>query len=145
MNYYINKYKHTNATKLRMLNDKCPKKYWKFLNNLKPKSAGSTSPDITELYEHFRNINTCDYDQSNNYDFVHHDANQLHDNEYLNGPISEYEINKCIMNLKNAKAPSPTDDIINEYIKTTKHILLPIYCKLFNCILETGFYTKKLA
>ena len=46
------------------------------------------------------------------------------------------------MNLKNSKAPSPFDNIINEYIKSTKQLLLPFYCKFFNCVLNTGLIPK---
>ena len=49
-------------------------------------------------------------------------------NDCLNSEITEYEIIKCIMNLKNSKAPSPFDNIINEYINSTKQLLLPFYC-----------------
>ena len=52
--------------------------------------------------------------------------------------ISQDEICKCILKLKNSKAPSPSDHILNEYIKSTKDILLPFYTKLFNCVLQTG-------
>ena len=57
---------------------------------------------------------------------------------YLNAPLTEHEIIKCINNLKNSKASSPSDNILNEYIKSTKEILIPFYCKLFNCIIDTG-------
>jgi len=43
-------------------------------------------------------------------------------------------LNKC----KNGKASSPADDILNKYLKCTKHIMLPIYKSLFNLILDTG-------
>ena len=53
--------------------------------------------------------------------------------------ITEQEINYCINDFKNSKAASPFDNIINEYIKSTKHLILPLYYKQFNCVLETGF------
>ena len=31
------------------------------------------------------------------------------------------------------------DHVLNEYLKYSKAVLLPIYCKLFNLILNTGF------
>ena len=58
---------------------------------------------------------------------------------YLNSEITEQEINYCINNSKNSITASPFDNIINEYIKSTKHLILPLYCKLFNSVLETGF------
>ena len=39
--------------------------------------------------------------------------------------------------LKNNKAAG-NDSIINEYIKSTAHIMLPIYTNLFNLIFDTG-------
>ena len=42
-----------------------------------------------------------------------------------------------IKDLKNDKAPG-YDNIINEYIKSTMHLLMPLYLKLFNKILDTG-------
>ena len=47
-------------------------------------------------------------------------------------------IDSCIKKLKNNKA-SGEDHIINEYIKSTSGLFLPIYEKIFNLIFETGF------
>ena len=55
----------------------------------------------------------------------------------VNQPITESEILKCVKLLKNNKA-SGEDNIVNEHIKSTIHLLLPIYCKLCNIILDTG-------
>ena len=55
----------------------------------------------------------------------------------VNQPITEAEILKSVKSLKNNKA-SGEDNIVNEHIKSTIHLLLPIYCKLFNIILDTG-------
>ena len=59
------------------------------------------------------------------------------DNEILNSPITDCEISKCIKSLKNNKACG-NDDIINEYIKSTAHIMMPLYNSFFNLIFETG-------
>lgn len=55
----------------------------------------------------------------------------------LNTRITSAEISKCIINLKNGKAPAE-DKILNEYIKSSKELLLPIYEKLFNVIFDSG-------
>ena len=47
----------------------------------------------------------------------------------MNQPITESEI------LKNSKASGA--DILNELIKSSVHLLLSIYCKLFNVVLDT--------
>ena len=59
------------------------------------------------------------------------------DNEILNSEILEQEILQCVLSLKNGKAAGD-DKIINEYIKTTVHIFMPIYLKLFNKVLNSG-------
>jgi hypothetical protein len=52
-------------------------------------------------------------------------------NEGINTYISQEEILSCIKKLKNNKA-SGEDHIINEYIKSTSGLFLPIYEKIFN-------------
>ena len=92
-------------------------------------------PDIKTLYEYFKNSNIPDYDVQENCDIENN--HNLDNNEYLNSPITPAEIEKCINKLKNSKSPG-TDNIINEYIKQTKQLLLPVYTQLFNIILDTG-------
>ena len=59
-------------------------------------------------------------------------------NEGINTYISQEEILCCIKKLKNNKA-SGDDHIINEYIKSTSGLFLPIYETIFNLIFETVF------
>ena len=55
----------------------------------------------------------------------------------LNDPISNKEINTAIKLLLLHKS-SGVDDVLNEYIISAKHIVVPIYRKLLNLILENG-------
>ena len=64
------------------------------------------------------------------------------DSILLDLEITEKEIVECIDQLKSSKSPG-TDDIINEYLKTTKQILLPHYLKISNLILNTGLIPSK--
>ena len=59
------------------------------------------------------------------------------DNEEINKPITVNEIKEVIMNLKRNKAGS-CDNILNEHTVHTADIFLPIYCDVFNCILDFG-------
>ena len=59
---------------------------------------------------------------------------------YVRGP----EVEKCIISLNNGKVCSPVDNIINEYLKYSKDLLLPLLTKLFNCIFDTGLFTSVL-
>ena len=43
-----------------------------------------------------------------------------------------------MLTLKNAKASSAADNILNEYIKPTKHVMLLLYVELFNSVFDTG-------
>ena len=100
-------------TKLRSLRSKSPKLYWNFLNNLSPKiKKNKESPSIEEFYEHFCNIN-FDPNQEQFNGIIYQHANNLD----INSPITESEKCACIHNLKNCKASSPSDTILNEYQK----------------------------
>ena len=54
-------------------------------------------------------------------------------NTELNAPITVDEISKVNLTLK-----IKNDNVLNEYLKYSKGAMLPIYCKLFNLILNTG-------
>ena len=55
----------------------------------------------------------------------------------LNNPINQHEISTAIKALKLNKS-SGIDEIINEYIISTKNLMFPIYEKPFNIILNFG-------
>lgn len=134
MNKFINKYNKENESKLRNMQRKQPKDYWKYLNSLKNKK-NIEKPDLSVLYEHFKAMNSVDSgsDQGSDSSWSDHQD----ENEYLNSPITCGEIEKCIRNLKNSKSPG-LDNILNEYIKNTKLLMLPLYVKLFNAVLDSG-------
>ena len=87
------------------------------------------------LYEHFKNIN-CGESDSSNFPVT---TAFVRTNYELNSPKLSSETESCISNLNNGKACSPIDNILTEYIKNTKDLLLPLYTKLFNCVLDAGF------
>lgn len=109
-----------------------PKTYWRILNGKKKK------PDIpitlNQFYEHFKQLATDNTSVNNNTEFENIETNFSY---ILNDPITEEEVLKNIKKLKNNKSPG-TDMIINEYIKITKNILLPLYVMFFNKILDNG-------
>ena len=59
------------------------------------------------------------------------------DTSELNQPFSDIEVRMFVKNLKNNKA-SGIDGILNEFIKHSLDLMLPLYLKLFNKILDTG-------
>ena len=58
-------------------------------------------------------------------------------NNEINGNLTENEILSATKLLKNNKS-SGLDNILNEYIKSTIHVMIPIYKRLFNLIPDMG-------
>ena len=133
MHKFINEHEHRNENKLRSMNKQKPKDYWRFLNSLKKKPQVE-QPSLSELFDYFKEQNTSNDPENNADDPI---FNLTDSDETLNSPITEQEINKMILKLNNSKTSS-NDLILNEHIKSTKHIMLPIYCSLFNKVLDTG-------
>ena len=73
------------------------------------------------------------------YDSPQVDNSSVNDENILYKSISEEEIRTCISRLKNHKA-SGVDNIINEYIKATKDIPMPVYTRVFNIIFMNGIF-----
>ena len=56
-------------------------------------------------------------------------------NEEINQPITDNEIIEAVHSLKHNKSPG-SDETLNEHIKSTLHIMLPTYVKLFNLVFD---------
>ena len=119
--------------KIRDLKCNNPKLYWDLLKE--HGSINEIAVDSNELYNHFKNLSSgvCDKDEESNI----LRQGMSNSNDSLDGLFTQEEIMKCIRKLKNNKS-SGLDLIINEYLKYTSDLMLPIYEKLFNVILETG-------
>ena len=108
---------------------KNPKAYWNYLNSLQTNTNHSI-PSTQEFYDHFQTVNKSNEPQE-------HVTCNLDSNTILNSKITLEEIIQCIKHLKNGKACGE-DKILNEYIKHSKHLFLPIYEKLFNIVFDSG-------
>ena len=109
---------------MRNLKNKTPKEYWKIINSIDNKKADNNI-ELDTLYTFFKDLNKqpdIDDDSCDDNTDICIDDND----EILNSPITDSEILKCIKALKNNKACA-NDDIINEYIKSTSNIMLPLY------------------
>ncbi len=90
---------------------------------------------LNKFYDHFKQLAN---DDINNSAVINTD----HENDdtdpplLLNEPISE-EVLRNIKKLKNNKS-SGADMILNEYIKCTQTMLLPLYVKLRNKVFDSG-------
>ena len=86
-----------------------------------------------------KNLNVCNSNNDyENINFGHDDFPQFSD---INNPISINEIKVCAKKLANGKS-NGLDQIVNEHIKSTLHIMLPLYHKLFNLVFDTGIIPK---
>ena len=133
MNKYIRKFKVENGNKLRSMHHKRPKDFWKVLNSIKSRKDAQ-QPALDDFYEYFKNINMVDQEELDDFQIPTPDPNNS--NEILNQTITAKEIETCIKTLKSLKS-ADLDNILNEYIKSTYKMLLPVYVQLFNIVLDT--------
>ena len=128
-----NRYNTIQTDKIRKLKHADPKKFWNLLKDKNKLSEPTASLDA--FYDFFKNLNETSCSENSNTEDETLEINPT--NEYINGPITEEEIQQCIKVLKNNKAPG-YDNIVNEQIKYTAPMMINIYKKLFNIVFETG-------
>ena len=132
------KYNGQKICRLRNLKKNNPKEYWKVINS--GKNANNTSAPLTDFYNVFKNINFQDdvgpSQDGYSFEFDINGNNEINYDE-INQTITENKILAAIKSLKNNKS-SGLDNIVNEHLKSTIQVMIPIYKKLFNMILDTG-------
>ena len=80
----------------------------------------------------FKTFNETPDNIEHDYDFLDIEPHFINTpNIKINGQITADEILKSINDSKTEKACGD-DNIINEYIKSSAHLMIPIYVKLFN-------------
>ena len=109
-----------------------PKIYWRIINGGKQDAVQAS---VENLFTFFKNTNSRDISDSSDPAFVRPENAQT--NEQINMKITLTEIEKQLKSLKNNKS-SGIDLVMNEHIKSTFHIMGPVYEKLFNIILDSG-------
>ena len=121
------------AKQLRNLKDKNPKQYWKILQGNKKENINIATET---LKEHFENLAVELGDIENLPPQDNANVREL-DTSALNQSFTETEIRNFVKNLKNNKAAG-IDRILNEFIKHSIDIMIPLYIKLFNRVLDKG-------
>ena len=135
MNRHINKHKWKNMNRLRQMHTIKPKEYWRYLNTVTKNKSNTKNPPLRDFYEYFKTVNVLENEESFN---IHESEYNADDSDQiLNSEITETEILKATNALKSGKSPG-YDEILNEYIKSTKLAFMPLYIKLFNIIFDTG-------
>jgi len=115
------------------MRSKSPKMYWQYISSLgKPKRHVDLDNDM--FYNFFKDLNAHVNDDETVPDVNFPDVNLQHN---LDVDITADEITKCINNLNCGKASGP-DSVLNEYIKHSSSLFMPVYVKLFNRILSSG-------
>ena len=118
--------------KLRELKVTDSKLYWRLISNNKKED---TPILISEFFKHFKDL-SLNSQQTDSEPPIF--LGPSLDNSALNKVFDEKEIGDCIQSLKNGKSAG-IDLIVNEYIKSTKDIMMPLYIKLFNKVLQCGY------
>ena len=132
----VRSHKNSTILKLKNLKSAKPREFWKIINSINDNKQCKCP--LEDLYEHFKRINT--ENENENYMNLNNEnnGNKNNINNEINQHITESEIYTAVKNLKNNKSHG-NDNILNEHIKTTIHVMAPIYVKLFNIIFDTGY------
>ena len=130
---------HQNLNKkFRNLKQSDPKSYWSLLNKYSNEKKKFISDITSEVFfEHFSKLNEGNADNDESFDPI--DLSNISEyNSELNKAISNEEISVAINGLNNNKACSVYDNILNEYIKHSKDMMLPVLNSFFNLVLNNA-------
>ena len=124
--------------KIKSLSVSDPKAYWKLLNKGTHRYNSSTdnTQSISEFFAHFQSLNDAPTIPEN-IEIEMKDISNSSEICELDTTITGEEIVYCIKHLKNNKSTGD-DSILNEYIKASADIMINIYVKLFNSVLNSG-------
>ena len=130
---YHFKFQQNNIQNIRKLKHTNPKKYWKFLNGKKNENIKA---DSETLFIFFKNANVDENSQNPNINI--NLINSANDNDKINMPITDSEVNYAIKSLKNNKACG-IDQILNEHLKALSIRMVPTLTNLFNLVFDSGY------
>ena len=105
------------------------------------RKASDNKIRINDWFEHFSSI--LNQQQINDYENVGFEQEgELHEKEYLDGPITETEISFAIKNLKSGKSPW-IDGLNVQFIKPCSTHIVPYLSTLFNFYFEHSFFSAE--
>ena len=90
---------------------------------------------------HFFKLLNSDIHDDHSVDPPTDDVNTVQD-ELLDSEITEDEVRKAIWRLKSGKAAG-TDQVINQFLKSTERVILPFLVKLCNAIFNQGIFPEE--
>ena len=122
---------------MKELRSKNSKEYWKILNSGCRKKQPNIS--ISSLFDFFKKLNEALVNIEHDYDLLNIEPHLINTpNIEINGQITANEILKSIQDLKTQKACAD-DNIINEYIKSSAHLLIRF---MLNCLIVYSIQVK---
>ncbi|MEW8548698.1 MAG: reverse transcriptase family protein, partial [Candidatus Thiodiazotropha sp.] len=134
INKQFRAYQDSVIRKIRSLETTNPKAYWSIINRSCDYKKNVQDISAEAFLDHFKGLNQDDEDS----DFPTITADRVtYFNTELNKVITELEVKKAILQLKNNKACA-SDMILNEFLKASQSLLMPVYIRLFNAILDSG-------
>ena len=108
------------------------KEYWAFIGKKeKNKFNELDENNMHTFFNFFKGLNSR---SDNDFDTP---VGSPPSNSELDSPIMKEEIMNCVKRLKNNKA-SGIDNILNEFLKASKDLMIDIYVSLFNLVFTTG-------
>ena len=117
--------------------DKNPKTFWNFLK------ADRKAPDckikLEEWVEHFSSVLNPQQLREHEDNYLEQEQGELHENELLDGPITEAEIIYAINSLKSGKSPG-IDGLTIQFFKACSIHIAPYLSTLFNFYFDNGFF-----
>jgi hypothetical protein len=119
-----------------------PKTYWKLVEELSDKHKKCTNIEIEKLFNHYKTLNTTVQTDNTHFNELQNEINQLEKIKIfsqLDFSISQKEIRNAIKSLKNGKSAGH-DLIKNEMIKYGQDSLIKPLHKIFNLVLNSGYY-----
>jgi hypothetical protein len=140
------KHKKSFSIELAKLKKSSPREFWKFFRKKKCNNSGNINSE--QFYEHFKSLHT-NFTQPNNAEVDEWlvDNEQTGNNQtnmifpQLDTAITDGEIDSAIKDLKSCKQHG-VYLLINEYFIYGSEILTPCLNKLFNAILDSGYFPR---
>ena len=100
----FNAYNKGIARKLRNLRSNNCKEYWRVINNIEGNKNTKCNISAEALFEHFNNLNSTSNDSEDPNQINIDEINRGLNNDLINDPFTNNEIEKAIKSLKNNKA-----------------------------------------
>ena len=115
-----------------------PKAFYKLFNKKQNNLDNNVNvPPIDTFFNYFSDLNKGEHND-NVFDFNMDEVlYEVNNSSTINKQISADEIMEAVKQLKYHKAAG-VDRVVNEYIKSTATLLMPVYVKLFNTIFDNG-------